>query len=213
MRRPPHLIQHPQQQSYVAPNTWPGSIQPMPLGATSMPVHPYHTTPSPPGSSGGTPSPISPSLSMGSSASPYSASPTTPLSAHLPPAVYASSSSSSYGPTTFTAPTPLPASAIPSASSLQHSSSSGPAKGQFAVLTLSGRTLASSGNYKEVLSAARSAKRGAGANGEGIPDETRTCGFCGKVCDRPSTLKVRSALSLGMDVLQSRVHSDPYLQL
>ncbi|KAH7096755.1 hypothetical protein BKA62DRAFT_596612, partial [Auriculariales sp. MPI-PUGE-AT-0066] len=58
--------------------------------------------------------------------------------------------------------------------------------GEFAVLTLTGHTIAASGNYRDVLSAARSVRRAAET---GLGDDSRTCGYCGKVCDRPSTLK------------------------
>ncbi|EJD45105.1 hypothetical protein AURDEDRAFT_114213 [Auricularia subglabra TFB-10046 SS5] len=57
---------------------------------------------------------------------------------------------------------------------------------QFAVLTSSGRTLATADTYRDMLSAARTAKRE-----EGImpAEDARVCPYCGKVCDRPSTLK------------------------
>ncbi|KAH7096759.1 hypothetical protein BKA62DRAFT_624659 [Auriculariales sp. MPI-PUGE-AT-0066] len=65
-------------------------------------------------------------------------------------------------------------------------SSTGPAIGEFAVLTLTGHTIAASDSYKEILNAARSVRK---ANESGLVDDSRTCEFCGKVCDRPSTLK------------------------
>jgi hypothetical protein len=64
--------------------------------------------------------------------------------------------------------------------------STGPAIGEFAVLTITGHTIAASGKYKDVLDAAKSVRK---ANESGLLDDSRTCHFCGKVCDRPSTLR------------------------
>lgn len=82
---------------------------------------------------------------------------------------------------------PAPSVAGPSSQRTPASTAStGPAPGEFAVLTITGHTIAASSSYRSILSAARSVRK---AQESGLDDDTRTCQFCGKVCDRPSTLK------------------------
>ncbi|KZW01438.1 hypothetical protein EXIGLDRAFT_718536 [Exidia glandulosa HHB12029] len=57
---------------------------------------------------------------------------------------------------------------------------------QFAVITPSGHTLAAADTYQDMISAARTARRTADG---ALVEDGRSCPYCGKVCDRPSTLR------------------------
>jgi len=82
------------------------------------------------------------------------------------------------------------------------STASSPGSSQFSVIAPGGRTLASSSDHREAMHTARSMQRGDGIH---PADDTRQCPHCGKVCDRPSTLRTHLNSHTGLRRM-SRLH-------
>ncbi|KAH7099285.1 hypothetical protein BKA62DRAFT_772670 [Auriculariales sp. MPI-PUGE-AT-0066] len=79
-----------------------------------------------------------------------------------------------------------PGYSAPAASHIPRPATAAPSSSQFGVIAPSGRTLAASADYSVAMHTARSMQRGDGTH---PADDTKVCLYCGKVCDRPSTLR------------------------